>query len=191
MSVSKPTDVAPTLRPPPVMAPSGMIISANFSVTGFSKRWSHCHQMANFLARYASANEDDPERYATLLSTFFNELLEAIYRNHEPSGDIIITFQRNHGRIIVTAEVPASSENLAFYKHAVQLLNQPDPMAWYREQLEHDVPDNDVTTLGLLELAVVYGSTLSLTEPKNGTSLTLNIELPFTEVDENECFNLP
>ncbi|WP_437280784.1 hypothetical protein WME90_09570 [Sorangium sp. So ce375] len=191
MSVSKPTDVAPTLRPPPVMAPSGMIISANFSVTGFSKRWSHCHQMANFLARYASANEDDPERYATLLSTFFNELLEAIYRNHEPSGNINIKFKRNHGRISVSAEVPANEENIQFYTNAVNLMNQPDPMAWYREQLEHDVPDNDITTLGLLELAVVYGSTLSVTEPKNGTSLTLNIELPFTEVDENECFNLP
>jgi hypothetical protein len=191
MSVSKPTDVAPTLRPPPVVASSGLIISANFSVTGFSKRWSHCHQMANFLARYASAHKDDPERTATLLSTFLNELLEGIYRNHGPSGDINLTLRWNNRRINVTAEVPVNDESTKFYVHAVQLLSQPDPMAWYREQLERDVPDNDITALGLLELAVVYGSTLSIAEPTNGTSLKLNIEFPFTEVDENECLNLP
>lgn len=184
MSVSKQADIAPTLRPPPAPVADGMIISANFSVSGFSKRWNHCHQLANFLARYASANEDDPERHATLLSTFFNELLEAVYRNHGPNGEIRIRFRRNQGHISVEAEVPVNEQSAKFYNHAVQLVNQPDPMSWYREQLENDVRDDDAQALGLLELAVVYGSKLSITEPTGGGSLLLAIQFPFTEVDE-------
>jgi hypothetical protein len=179
MSVSKQADTAPTLRPPPVPDVTGMIVTANFSASGFSKRWSHCHQLANYLARFASANEGDSERYATLLSTFFNELLEAIYRNHEPKGQITINFRRNHGRLVVQAEVPVNEQSSNFYQHAAELVSQPDPMAWYRERLEEEV-----TALGLLELAVVYGSKLSIEKPTNGDSLSLYIEFPFNEVDE-------
>ncbi|CAN91933.1 MULTISPECIES: hypothetical protein [Sorangium] len=184
MSVSKQADIAPTLRPPPAPLADGMIISANFSVGGFSKRWNHCHQLANFLARYASANEDDPERHATLLSTFFNELLEAVFRNHGPCGEIQIRFRKSQSHIFVEAEVPVNEQSAKFYNHAVQLVNQPDPMSWYREQLENDVPDDDAQALGLLELAVVYGSKLSITEPAGGGQLVLAIQFPFTEVDE-------
>ncbi|WP_437534412.1 hypothetical protein WME95_10055 [Sorangium sp. So ce327] len=184
MSVSKQADIAPTLRPPPALPADGMVISANFSVGGFSKRWNHCHQLANFLARYASANEDDPERHATLLSTFFNELLEAIYRNHGSTGEIKMRFRKKQNHILVEAEVPINEQSAKFYNHAVQLANQPDPMAWYREQLEHDVPDDDAQALGLLELAVVYGSKLSISEPTSGDWLLLAIQFPFTEVEE-------
>ena len=184
MSIPKLADTAPTLRPPTVTATGGMIISASFSVSGFSKRWSHCHQMANFLARYVSANEDDPERHSTLLSTFFNELLEALYRNHDGTGDIKLRFERKLGSILVTAEVPVTELATKFFEHVVQLISQPDPMSWYRDLLEHDAPGEEVTAVGLLELAVVYGSKLRIVEPTNGNSLIMSIEFPFTEVDE-------
>lgn len=185
MSVSKQADTAPTLRPAPVANLAGMIITANFSASGFSKRWSHCHQLANYLARFASANEGDAERYATLLSTFFNELIEAIYRNHARKGDITLAFQRQQDRIVVQAEVPVNEESLQFYRHAAELVSQPDPMGWYRERLEHDATEEEICLLGLLELAVVYGSRLNIDKPTNGNSLSLSIEFPFTEVDES------
>lgn len=191
MSVSNPVNTAPTLRPPPVYSAEGMVISVNFSLPGFGKRWSHCHQLANFLARYASANDDDPERHATLLSTFFNELLEAIYRNHDPEGKILIRFRRSTSHILVEAEIPVNEQSDAFYRHAVQLVNQPDPMAWYREQLENDVSDdNDAQTLGLLELAVVYGSRITINEATGGGCVTLAIDFPFTEIAEFEVAEL-
>lgn len=165
-------------------APVGKVISAQFSASGFAKRWNHCHQLANYLARFASANEDDPERYSTLLSTFFNELLEAIYRNHAGSGHITIEFERNEGRIRLRADVPVNEESIAFYRNADHLVNQPDPMAWYRDRLEHDAPEEEITVLGMLELAVVYGCKINITEQSNGEWLSLFIELPFTEVDE-------
>lgn len=182
--MSGPKHTPTTLRPPSHPAPSGLIISANVSVTGFGKRWSHCHQLANYFARYASANEGDPERHSTLLSTFFNELFEAIYRNHAPNGFIKIEFTRTSGRVLVRAEVPTTPQTEHFYRHAVELVNQPDPMSWYRERLEYDAPEEEVTSLGLLELAVVYGSKLSVDGLDDGQSLALTIEFPFTEADE-------
>ena len=182
--MSGPKHTPTTLRPPPHSAPSGMIIAANFTVTGFGRRWSHCHQLANYFARYASANEGDSERHSTLLSTFFNELFEAVYRNHAPRGQIKIEFKRDNNRVSVRAEVPTNAQCEQFYRHTVELVNQPDPMSWYRERLEHDAPEEEVTSLGLLELAVVYGSKLSIAEPVIGNSLALTIEFPFNEAEE-------
>lgn len=187
MSVLKQADSAPTLRPAPVVVPAGMIMSASFSASGFAKRWSHCHQLANYFARFASANEDDPERYSTLLSTFFNELLEAIYRNHAGAGDISISFERKENRICLRAGVPIDRRSIDFYRSAVRVLNQPDPMSWYRDRLERDAPDEEITVLGLLELAVVYDCRLSMTEPKGedpGGSLLLLIDFPYNVADE-------
>jgi hypothetical protein len=165
-------------------APVGRVISAQFSASGFAKRWNHCHQLANYLARFASSDEDDPARHSTLLSTFFNELLEAIYRNHSSSGHITIEFERNDGRIRLRAEVPVNEESIAFYRNADQLVNQPDPMGWYRERLEHDAPEEEITVLGMLELAVVYDCKISVAEQADGDTLSLLIDLPVTEVDE-------
>jgi hypothetical protein len=188
MSVLKQADSSPTLRPSPVAVPVGLIMSASFSASGFAKRWSHCHQMANYFARFASANEDDPERYTTLLSTFFNEFLEAVYRNHAYKGDITISFERNGGRICLRAEVPIDTPSLRFYRNAVEVLNQADPMAWYRDRLERDAPDEEITVLGLLELAVVYDCRLSMQEPARddpkGDVLLLFIDFPYTVADE-------
>lgn len=184
MSGSKHSDSALTLRPPPMVAESGMIISTNFSVSGFGKRWPHCHQLANYLARYASANENDPERASTLLSTFFNELLEAVYRNHAKSGQIQLNFEKRGSIIAAEIRVPVDDESLPFYQRAVELVNQSDPMAWYREQLEHDMPEEDAQLLGLLELAVVYEARFALLDVAEGNQLRLTIEFPFTELDE-------
>lgn len=178
MSVSKHADSTPTMRPPPPeFLPAGMIITVNCSVTGFGRRWNHCHQMANYLARYASANEGDPDRHATLLSTFFNELLEAIYRNHESRGQMKIDFRKQESRVFVRASVPINEASKQFYRHTVELLSQPDPMSWYRDRLEHDAPDEDVMVLGLLELAVVYGAKLAMSEA-DGELLLLDLEFP-------------
>jgi hypothetical protein len=184
MSGSKHSDSAPTLRPPPMPAETAMIISTNFSVTGFGKRWAHCHQLANYLARYASANENDPERSSTLLSTFFNELLEAIYRNHAKRGQISIKFEKRVDTIIVEAEVPVDEASVIFYQRAVELANQPDPMGWYRDQLEHDLSEDDARVLGLLELAVVYGARFTIGQISDLRPLHLTIEFPFMELDE-------
>jgi len=159
-----------------------MIIRTDFSVTGFGKRWTHCAQLANYLARFVSANENDPERSTTLLSTYFNELLEAIFRKHENTGKIKLEFKRQYNRIVVSAHIPADDGAVSFYRKTVELANQPDPMSWYRERLEHDPTEEEYMTLGLLELAVVYNSRLRLSEHQNG-ELVLIIEFPLSEDD--------
>ncbi len=187
MSGSTHADVAPTLRPPQGGVPLGMVLTANFSISAFSKRWTHCHQLANYLARFASANEGDPERYSTLLSTFFNELLEAVYRHHASKGVITIDFQRTASGILLQADVPIAAESMDFFQRAAELVSLPDPMAWYRERLERDVPDEEESMLGILELAVVYGSKLSVGMPADRSTegtIRLEIEFPLHEVEE-------
>ncbi|AKT39017.1 uncharacterized protein CMC5_031630 [Chondromyces crocatus] len=189
MSGSKRSDSALTMRPPPLTAECGLIINTSFSVTGFGKRWTHCHQLANYLARYASANENDPERTSTLLSTFFNELLEAIYRNHARRGLINITFERRLDRVCVKAEVPVDEQSLGFYKRTIELASNPELTAWYRERLENDISEEDAGALGLLELTVVYGAQIAIHDAPgpdgNGRqSIQLWVEFPYSELDE-------
>ena len=166
-----------------------MIITTDFTVSGFGKRWAHCHQLANYLARYASASENDPERSSTLLSTFFNELLEAIYRNHAKQGQIRISFWRQREKIVLQAEIPVDDGSLDFYRRAVELMGQPDPMNWYRDRLENDLSEDEAMALGLLELNVVYGAKLSIADVKSGGErggqlVLLVVDFPFTELDE-------
>ena len=172
----------------PILPNFGMIISAQFSVSGFAKRWIHCNQLANYLARYASANEPDPERRSTLLSTFFNEVLEFFYRNQSGHGQIKLAFQKKDKRIALRADVPADERTKTFYRRIVELVNQPDLDTWYRQWLETFPGEGepDSSAIGLLELAAVYDSVLSLEEPADGGYMRLSIQFPCESEEEVE-----
>ncbi len=162
----------------------GMIISARFSIGGFARAWRHCHRMANYLARYASANEGDPERHATMLSTFFNEVLEVIFRHHARSGQIAMSFHKRNGRVYLRAIIPLDDEAARFYQSASDLVGQPDPMSWYRDRLEHAGDVDDDQALGLLELAAIYGSVFSISKLKEGKEILLSIDFPLESEEE-------
>lgn len=178
-------ETIPLAQAEPLTSKFGMIISARFSVTGFANDWRHCHQMANYLARFASANEGDPERHATLLSTFFNEVLEVLFRHHASEGQIAISFQRRNGRILLKAVVPVDEQNEDFYKSTIELVNQPDPLAWYRDRLERAAEEGDDQALGLLELAAVYGSVFTVSKTDDDSALLLSVDFPL-ESEESE-----
>ncbi len=158
-----------------------MIMAVRFTVGGFTRQWGHCHLVANYLARYVSANEGDPERHATLISTFINEVLEVVYRNHAEEGQIELIFRKKVRHVILQLTVPVSESNRIFYRMAVQIVTQPDLKSWYRARLEEPAEGED-TMLGMLELAAVYGCTLSMSEPPGSDRINLFLELP--EVDE-------
>src|SRR3954465_3059298 len=124
MSIPTVIDTAPRERGNHVLPTLGMIISAQFSVSSFAKRWNHCNQLANYLARFASANEPDPERQSTLLSTFFNEVLEVLYRNQSGDGQVKLLFQRKGKRIALRAEVPVEEKSRKFYARVAEIVNK-------------------------------------------------------------------
>jgi len=168
----------------------GMIISAQFSASGFAKNWTHCNRLANYLARYASANESDPERQSTLLSTFFNEVLEVIHRNQSGTGQVKLVFRRKGRYISLWAEIPVDDRSRKFYQRAVELVNQPDLDAWYREWLERtpggveeEGGDIESAALGLLELVAVYDSVLKIQDPSDGGPMVLSFEFPCESED--------
>lgn len=158
-----------------------MIMAAKFTVNGFARQWSHCHIVANFLARFVSANEGDPERHALLLSTFVNELLELIFRNHAGEGEIDLIFRKRGRHIVLQFTIPVTEEQRVFYRMAVEMGHQPEMREWFRARLRDPADDED-PTLGVLELAVVFACTFTLAEPPNTNRLSLFLELP--EVDE-------
>jgi len=172
----------------------GMVISANFSAAGFTKRWTHCNQLANFLARYVSAGEPDPERQATLLSTFINEVLEIFYRRHH-NGRVQLTFRRRGNRIELRAEVPADLDSRAFYASTIRVLTRPDLEAWYRDWLERvpgldeeegaagSGPDLDISAVGVLELVAVYDTVVRLEESTDGRTIVLSFDFPYGSED--------
>lgn len=164
----------------------GMIMTVQFSVSGFSSRWNHCNQLANFFARFACANASDPERQSTLLSTFFNEVLEVLYRHQAGDGKIKLTFQKQNRHLSLRAEVPVDSQSRKFYRRAVEIASQPDLDAWYRNWLERsakdDREDSDTTALaaGLLELVAVYESKLTIEDSSDSElPLLLHFEFPY------------
>jgi len=156
-------------------------MAVRFTVGGFARQWGHCHLVANYLARYVSANEGDPERYATLLSTFINEVLEVVFRNHAPEGQIDMVFRKKGRHVVLQLSLPVTESNRVFYRMAVQIVSQPDMKSWYRARLE-DPAEGEDTMLGILELAAVYGCTLTISEPPSNDRINLFLELP--EVDE-------
>jgi hypothetical protein len=158
-----------------------MIMAAKFTVNGFARQWSHCHLVANYLARFVSANEGDPERNATLLSTFVNELLEVVFRNHADEGEIEIIFRKRGRHVVLQLVIPVTDQHRIFYRMAVKMVNQPDLKSWFRARLEEPA-DGEDTMLGMLELVAVYTCTFTLAEPAESNRLSLFLELP--EVDE-------
>lgn len=196
MSIPTISDTAPRERNNHVLPTLGMIITAQFSVSSFAKRWNHCNQLANYLARFASANEPDPERQSTLLSTFFNEVLEVLYRNQAGTGQVKMAFQRRGKRIAVRAEIPVDDESRRFYSRAAELVNKTDLDSWYRGWLERfpgglDLEDGgnageeqvDSAMVGLLELVAVYDSTLKVEESTSSTHMALYFEFPYESED--------
>lgn len=193
MSIPTVSDSALHERSNHVLPTIGMIITAQFSVSHFAKRWNHCNQLANYLARFVSANEPDPERQSTLLSTFFNEVLEILYRNQSGDGHVKLAFQRKGKRIALRAEVPVNEQSRKFYTDAINVISGPDLDTWYREWLEGTQLGDDAeegggkqvdnALVGLLELVAVYGSVVRFEEAKSATSVALLFEFPYENED--------
>lgn len=181
MSIVKTISTAPPQEADLISSRYRLIVKASFTSSGFARQWAHCHLLANYLARYASANEGDPERHATMLSTFINELLEVIYRNHASDGEIEFVFRKKGRHVLIQASVPVTEANRIFYRMAVQIVGQPDLKSWFRARLEEPSEGED-TMLGLLELVAVYGCHFSLNEPPGLRRVDLFMEL--TELEE-------
>ena len=158
-----------------------MIMSATFTVNSFARQWTHCHLVANYLARFVSSNEGDPERHATLMSTFVNELLEVLFHNHAEDGEIGIIFRRRGRHVVLQFTIPVADKHRVFYRMAVNMVNQPDLKGWFRARLREPAEGED-TMLGLVELVAVYACTLTLSEPAGSDRVSLFLELP--EIDE-------
>jgi len=195
MSIPTVSDSAPRERSNHVLPNLGMIITAQFSALSFAKRWNHCNQLANYLARFVSANEPDPERQSTLLSTFFNEVLEILYRNQAGEGHFKLAFQRKGKRIVVRAEVPVNEQSRKFYTDAMNVVSRPRMDSWYREWLER-APSGlgdeeggagggevDNALVGLLELVAVYGSVVKFEESTSEGVLALLFDFPYESED--------
>lgn len=187
-------ETSPVERGDVLLPKLGMVLSAQFSVSGFTKRWTHCNQLANFLARYASAGEPDPERQATLLSTFINEVLEVLYRNHH-SGEVLLTFRMQGKRLEMRAEVPADADAQSFYERAFSILSRPDLDAWYRAWLERVPvikeeppgegadPELDISSAGVLELVAVYDTVVRFEGSADGRTIVLSFNFPHGNED--------
>jgi hypothetical protein len=193
MTIPTVSDSAPRERSNQLLPNLGMIITAQFSVSTFAKRWNHCNQLANYLARFVSANEPDPERQSTLLSTFFNEVLEILYRNQAGDGHFRLAFQKKGKRLIVRAEVPVDEQSRKFYTDAIRLVSRPRMDSWYREWLERAPGGDgaeegggtevDNALVGILELVAVYGSVVKFEQSTSEAVLALLFDFPYESED--------
>lgn len=153
------------------------LITLRLGAAGFGQHWKHCDLVANYLATFTSELLNQTEAHANLVSTVLNELLEIVFRRNAGQGQICITLTGDEAELLVRILVPVDQGDLAFYGDVAAMTARTDVHDLHCEQLEQPAPDERNLSLGLLELAAVYGAVLKVT-PVDEESAVL-LELPF------------
>jgi hypothetical protein len=141
----------------------------------FALDWRHCSRMATYVARMVSQKRSDPVRYANLLSSALNELLEMAFRHNNGGGEIVCRVARAGAVDRVDLAIPCDGAARAFYREAVAVVRQADVRERYVAALLAEGPLDP--RIGLLELAVDYEADLALVETAPAVRLVAKLAL--------------
>lgn len=153
------------------------LLALDMDMESFAASWANCDRLSSYVARMVSHNRTDSLLFANLFSSALNELLETAFRNHGAAGAgrFACRVWRAGGVDRIALSLPASAEAAAFYESAIARLAQPEVEALYREALFSSGPLDP--RIGLLELAVDYGASLSVAHAPDMLHLTVDLAL--------------
>lgn len=161
----------PALHSPAAPSP---IVKLNISVRGLYDSWTHCQNLADYIARFAASDRFDPEQLTTRLSTYLNEVLEFVFRARPAEGDIVVAVGRTPEHIVVELAVPTDAALAERLRGDLARATGPDPRAQYAADF-HAMLASPPADAGLLELVALHGIGLALREGPAVSTLVLSV----------------
>ena len=155
------------------MSGTEQLLEVSMEIEDFSSEWLHCDRISSYFAEMVSHNRADSLLYANLLSSALNELLETVFSNHGPEGQLTCRIMRSGPRDVIELTLPCDDQTLRFYTDVTRLLQQGAVAEVYQAAL-FSAGEKD-PRLGLFEVAVDYQAKISI-KPA-GERLTLLAEM--------------
>lgn len=155
------------------------LISMRVSAQGFASDSSHSSQVANYLATFASSKQKDPTDFTKILGKVLNQLLDSIFYNHDPGGDVTVSIS-NLGQLTgIKLEFPVNYENKAIYSKLRQALKKSDPQTLYDQARTQPEGVSSKVVGSILEVAARHQAQLEATNilGRNAVQLFLKINL--------------
>jgi hypothetical protein len=107
------------------------LISIRLSAQGFSGYLPHRAQVANYLATFASSKQKNPAAFTGVLENVLSQLLEVIFQQQEPDGDVTVSISNLGQMTGIKLEFPVNYANKASYIRLAQELKKSDPQTLY------------------------------------------------------------
>lgn len=155
-----------------------VLMQFDMGVDDFASDWAYCDRLSSYMARMVSHNRTDSVLYSNLLSSALNELLETVFRRHQPGRDFVCTISRNGPYDRIELTIPADAETAQFYRDAIGKIGDADADDRYRKALFTEGPLS--ADIGLMELSIDYAARIFI-EEVNGDVLRLVAELALEE----------
>ena len=150
------------------------LISIRLSAQGFSSHLPHRSQVANYLATFASSKQQNPAGFTRVLENVLNQLLEAIFQQHEPGGDVTLSIS-NWGQMTgIKLEFPVNYDNKASYIRLAQELKKSDPQTLHLG-LDHSASISPIG--GILKIAAQHQAELEAETTLGRNAVRLFIKL--------------
>lgn len=142
---------------------------------GFAAAWSHCGDVADYVARFAASDRYDPEGLTTRIASYLNEVLELLFAHH-PSGaslDLVVT--REESALHVACTMPTNEALSATMERIFGGLSRSDLRAELRAAIagyDGVVPPE----AAFVEMAGIHGIAPRLTQ--DGDAVTVSLTIP-------------
>lgn len=159
--------------PPSIPGPSP-ILTLRISVRGLHDSWTHCHRLADYIARFVASDRFDPEQLTTRLSTYLNEVLEYVFRARPTEGEIVVDVARTDAHVIAELAVPTDDALRQRLRDDLGRVSQPEARARYQAQLQAMLAGPSGES-GLLELVALHGVGLALRERSGASVIVLTV----------------
>src|SRR3954468_12200586 len=101
------------------MSAAAPLVELSLGADAFARNWSHCDQVANYLAQLVAHDRPDSFYYANLLSTVLNELLESVFARQQRQGTVTCTLLRDGPEDRIELLIPVDADARAFYEQTV------------------------------------------------------------------------
>ena len=164
-----------TSEPAPPSTPgSSPILTLRISVRGLHDSWTHCHSLANYIARFVASDRFDPEQLTTRLSTYLNEVLEYVFRARPTEGEIVVDVSRTDDHVIAELAVPADDALAQRLRDDLGRVAEPEARARYEAQFQAMLA-RPADESGLLELVALHGVGLALRERAGASVIVLSV----------------
>lgn len=127
------------------------LLCVEMDVADFLCDWLNCDQLSNHLAAMVSHDRGDPIRYANVLSSALNEVLEVSFRTPSNCGRLSCEISRSDDTDRIELTFPSPREQRRGYSEALSDMARGSALESYLKAISDDAPlDAKALILGLV-----------------------------------------